>query len=386
MPSQMEIVPAGVIASVRSPSYIVLRDVIERNCRILESVQKRTACRILLALKAFALPAVFPTISQYLAGVCASGAIEARMGREDFGREVHTYSPAFTDANIGEVLKHSDHIVFNSLTQLTKFRDVVAKADHPVSIGLRVNPGHSEVKVALYDPCIPGSRFGLLAKDLEGADLTGVEGLHFHALCEQGADVLVRVLASFEKHFGQYVDRMKWINFGGGHHITKPGYDVDMLCETINAFQLRHPGVTVYLEPGEAVVYDAGLFVATVVDTLHNGMDIAVLDASAETHTPDVIAMPYRPEIIGAGKPGEKPYTYKLGGCSCLAGDFFGEYSFDVPLRAGRRLVFTDMALYSFVKNTTFNGMELPSLYTYGETGLQLVREFGYADFRTRLA
>ena len=377
---------ADIAGSVHTPCYVVLTDWVEENCRKLDSVEKRTGCRILLALKAFALPAVFPAMNKYLCGVCASGVNEARMGSEDFGREVHTYSPAFTEENFPEVVRYSDHIVFNSVAQWTKFRDSAAQADHPVSVGLRVNPGHSEVKVALYDPCRPGSRFGVSRKDLDGVDLAGIEGLHFHALCEQGADVLVRVLASFEKQFGDLVDRMKWVNFGGGHHITKPGYDIDLLCETINAFQLRHPGVTVYLEPGEAAVYDAGLFVASVVDILKNGDDIAVLDASAETHTPDVIGMPYRPEIVGAGKPGEKPYPYKLGGCSCLAGDFFGDYAFDVPLRVGRRVIFRDMALYSFVKNTSFNGVELPSIYTYGESGLKLVRKFGYDDFRSKLS
>jgi carboxynorspermidine decarboxylase len=387
MSAQTRIILPEVVATLHTPCYVVLEDVIEENCRVLDTVQRRAGCRILLALKAFALPAVLPTVAKYLHGVCASGAIEARMGREDFGREVHTYSPAFSDENIDAVAQYSDHVVFNSVAQWMKYRERLAKAGHPISMGLRVNPGHSEIKTALYDPCRPGSRFGVSRKDLEGVDLTGLEGLHFHALCEQGADVLARVLASFEKHFGDLVDRMKWINFGGGHHITKPGYDVDMLCETINAFQLRHPGVIVYLEPGEAVVYDAGLFVASVVDIIKNGSDIAILNASAETHTPDVIAMPYRPAIVDAGKPGEKAFTYRLGGCSCLAGDFFGEYSFDRQLRVGRRVTFTDMALYSFVKNTTFNGVELPSIYTYGETGgLKLIREFGYNDFRTRLA
>ena len=376
-----------VIASLRTPSYVVLMDVIEANCRLLDSVQQRTGCRILLASKAFSLPAAFPLIRTYLHGVCASGAFEARMGREDFGREVHTYSPAFTDANIGRVIEYSDHIVFNSLAQWHMFRSRVATAGHPISVGLRLNPGHSEVENPLYDPCRAGSRFGLNPADLDGADLTGIDGLHFHALCEQGADVLARVLESFVERYAQYIPSMKWVNFGGGHHITKSGYDVDLLCETISSFQRRFPNVQVYLEPGEAVVYDAGLFVASVVDVVHNGVDIAVLDASAETHTPDVLAMPYRPGIIGAGKAGEKAHTYRLGGCSCLSGDFFGEYAFDHPLKAGDRLAFTDMALYSFVKNTTFNGVELPSIYTYGrEAGLKLVREFGYEDFKGRLS
>jgi carboxynorspermidine decarboxylase len=379
------------ISGVRTPAYVVLMDRVEANCRLLATVRRRTGCKILLAQKAFSLPAAYPLIARYLDGVCASGACEARLGRECFqpNGEVHTYSPAFTGENIGEVIRYSDHIVFNSLSQWRLFREKVAAVDHPLSVGLRVNPGHSEVKVALYDPCRVGSRFGVSRKDLEGVDLSGIDGLHFHALCEQGADVLARVLESFERNFGDIVDAqgIQWVNFGGGHHITKHGYDLDLLCATIDQFQRRHPKVQVYLEPGEAVVYDAGLFVASVVDLVENGVKIAILDASAETHTPDVLAMPYRPEVVGAGLPGEKAHTYRLGGCSCLAGDFFGEYSFGEPLKIGDRVTFSDMALYSFVKNTTFNGVALPSIYTYGkEQGLKLVREFGYKDFYGRLA
>jgi carboxynorspermidine decarboxylase len=374
---------------VRTPAYVVLMDRVEANCRVLDTVRRRTGCKILLAQKAFSLPAAYPAIAKHLDGVCASGVNEARMGFEDFRGEVHTYSPAFTDEVFDEVLRYSDHIVFNSLRQWRHFRRRVASAGHPVSVGLRVNPGYSEVKVAMYDPCRPGSRFGVSRAELEGADLEGVEGLHFHALCEQGAGVLARVLESFERNFGDIVELIgaKWVNFGGGHHITKPGYDLALLSETIDKFQRRHPRAQVYLEPGEAVVYDAGLFVASVVDIVENGVQIAILDASAETHTPDVLAMPYRPEIIGAGAAGEKAHTYRLGGCSCLAGDFFGEYSFDEPLKIGDRVIFTDMALYSFVKNTTFNGVELPSIYTHSEAaGLKLVRKFGYGDFRGRLS
>lgn len=377
------------VRELRAPAYLVLMDRVEANCRLLRSVSERTGCRVLLAQKAFSLPAAYPLIARYLDGVCASGVNEARMGREDFAKEVQTYCPAFTDDNFGEVLRHSDKVIFNSLSQWKRFRGRLGESPHPVSAGLRVNPGHSEVENPLYDPCRAGSRFGVLAEDLAREDLTGIEGLHFHALCEQGADVFARVLASFEEKFGAVLARhpFKWLNFGGGHHVTKPGYDVELLVRTLSGFSARHPGVQLYIEPGEAVVYDAGLFVAEVVDLVTNGRDIAILDASAETHTPDVLAMPYRPHILGSGAPGEKPYTYRLGGSSCLAGDFFGEYSFDAPLAVGQRLVFTDMALYSFVKNTTFNGVNLPNLYLHSRArGLELVREFGYADFRGRLA
>ncbi|HNX05712.1 MAG TPA: carboxynorspermidine decarboxylase [Opitutales bacterium] len=381
---------AALMKDVRAPAYVVLLDAVESNCRVLKSVAEKTGCRVILAQKAFSLPAAYPIIAQYLDGVCASGLNEARMGREDFAKEVQTYCPAFTDANFGEILKYSDKVIFNSLSQWHKFKGRLGEAERPVSVGLRVNPGHSEVENPLYDPCRAGSRFGVLREELDGVDLTGIDGLHFHALCEQGADVLERVLESFEEKFGEILksNPITWVNFGGGHHITKPGYDLGLLCRTLSGFSARYPNLQVYVEPGEAVVYNAGYFVAEVVDLLARpGMDIAVLDASAETHTPDVLAMPYRPQIVGSGAAGDKAYTYRLGGSSCLAGDFFGEYSFDHALKIGDRLAFTDMALYSFVKNTTFNGVNLPALYTYSRAaGLALVREFGYDDFRNRLA
>lgn len=376
--------PTEITGSMDTPCYLISRDVIKRNCELLDSVQKRTGAKILLALKAFAMPAVFPLIAEYLHGVCASGPIEAQLGREEFGREVHTYSPAFTDSQFERTVRYSDHIVFNSVSQWQLFRGKIPAGKE---VGLRVNPGYAEVEVDLYNPCIPGSRFGVSPADLEGADLTGIDGLHFHAMCEQNADVLVRVLESFEKRFGHLIPQMKWINFGGGHHITREDYDVELLVKTINAFRKKYNNINVYLEPGEAVVLDAGVFVTSVLDTIYNGMDIAVLDCSAETHMPDVLAMPYRPHLVGAGEPGEKEHTYKLGGISCLAGDFIGSYSFDNKLKRGDRLVFTDMALYSFVKNTTFNGVELPSLVTFEKGGsVEVVRKFGYDDYKGRVS
>jgi len=376
--------PKSVTDRVETPCYLISRDVIKRNCEILDSVQKRTGANILLALKAFAMPAVFPLISEYLHGVCASGPIEAQMGREEFGKEVHTYSPAFKDEQFERTVKFSDHIVFNSIGQWQLFKDKIP--DH-IEVGLRVNPGHAEVEVDLYNPCIPGSRFGINPSDLEDVDLTGIDGLHFHAMCEQNADVLVRVLASFEERFGHLIPQMKWINFGGGHHITRDDYDIELLVETIINFRERYNGVKVYLEPGEAVVLNAGVFVTTVLDTIINGENIAITDCSAETHMPDVLAMPYRPILVGAGEPGKKNHDYKLGGISCLAGDFIGTYSFDKELRRGDRLVFTDMALYSFVKNTTFNGVELPDLTLFDMSGcVEVVRRFGYADYKGRVS
>ncbi len=373
---------------VETPCYLLSEDVISRNCAILDMVQQRTGARILLALKAFALPSLFPLIARTLHGVCASGPIEAQLGREDFGREVHTYSPAFSPGQIERVIRYSDHILFNSISQWHRHRQAIARSGRRIETGLRVNPGHSEVEIELYNPCLPGSRFGVSPADLAGSDLSTLDGLHFHAMCEQNADVLVRILASFEKHYAMYLPQLKWVNFGGGHHITRSDYDIDLLCETITAFRERYNNIQVYLEPGEAVVLDGGVFVSTVLDTIKNGMDIAILDCSAETHLPDVLAMPYRPHIIGAGRPEERPHTCRLGGISCLAGDMIGDYSFAAPLLAGDRLVLTDMALYSFVKNTTFNGVELPSIYSFSrerET-LTLIRKFGYSDYRSRLA
>jgi len=380
--------PLDIIRQVQTPCYLISEDVVRRNCALLDTVQQRTGAKILLALKAFALPALFPLISSYLHGVCASGPIEAQLGREEFGREVHTYAPAYSAAQMERVIRYSDHILFNSISQWQTHRHAIETAKRYIEVGLRVNPGHAEVETDLYNPCLPGSRFGLSPEDLAGADLSGISGLHFHALCEQNADVLVRVLEHFERRFDNYIEEMQWVNFGGGHHITRADYDVDLLCETITDFRRRHHNIPVYLEPGEAVVLNGGVFVTSVLDTIYNGMDIAILDCSAETHMPDVLAMPYRPHIVGSSMAGESMHTYRLGGISCLAGDIVGDYSFNAPLEPGRRLVLTDMALYSFIKNTTFNGVELPAIYTCSleRKAPTLVRSFGYEDYRSRIA
>ncbi|QAR34402.1 carboxynorspermidine decarboxylase [Geovibrio thiophilus] len=378
--------PKEITGRAETPCYLISEDVIRRNCEILDSVQKRTGAKIMLALKAFALPKMFPLISSYLHGVCASGPIEAQLGFEEFKRETHTYSPAFTYAQMERVIKYSDHIVFNSVNQWHLHRDKIKAGGRHIEIGLRVNPGHAEVEVELYNPCLPGSRFGVAPQDLEGVDLTGIDGLHFHAMCEQNSDVLERVLASFEKHFSHLIPQMKWINFGGGHHITRDDYDIELLCRLITDFRKRYNNIQVYLEPGEAVVLNAGVFITSVLDTIYNGMDIAVCDCSAETHMPDVLAMPYRPKLTGEPENGK--YTYRLGGISCLSGDVIGDYHFDAPLKRGDRLVFTDMALYSFVKNTNFNGVELPSIVTFSlEKGtFEVIRKFGYEDYKNRIS
>jgi carboxynorspermidine decarboxylase len=382
--------PPFLTNQVTTPCYLISSEAVRRNCQVLAHVRRQSGAKILLALKAFALPAVFPPIRQYLDGVCASGSVEAQLGREDFGGEVHTYAPAYSARQMTRVIAFSDHILFNSLGQWHRHRSALAQATvsgRRIEIGLRVNPGYSEVAMPLYNPCRPGSRFGLLPEEMRDADLSGISGLHFHALCEQGADVLARVLTRFEEKFSPYLDKMQWVNFGGGHHISRAGYDVELLCRTIKDFRARHDDIQVYLEPGEAVVLNAGVFVTTVLDVLERDPPVAILDSSAETHLPDVLATPYRPHIIGAGEPGELPYTYHLGGISCLAGDVFGDYSFAGPLEPGDRLVMTDMALYSFVKNTTFNGVELPEIYLTDESGRpQSVRRFAFSDYRGRIA
>lgn len=360
---------------------------IERNCAILDQVQQRTGAKILLALKAFALPELFHIIKEKLHGVCASGPIEARLGREQFGREVHTYAPAYSGEQMERVILYSDHILFNSIGQWQRHKNAVARSPRPISVGFRVNPGYSEVETDLYNPCLPGSRFGLQPEDLAEVDFKEIDGLHFHAMCEQNSDVLVRILKRFEERYAHLLDKVKWVNFGGGHHITRKDYDIDLLCDTITDFRKRYQ-VEVYLEPGEAVVLNGGFYITSVLDTMHNGLDIAIVDGSAETHLPDVLAMPYRPEIPGTTAAGEAPYSYRLGGISCLAGDIFGDYGFNQKLQVGDRLVFTDMALYTFVKNTTFNGVELPSLYSYSQrlNELKLIRQFDYHDYLGRLS
>ena len=338
---------------------------------------------------------IFPLLSRAaegsLYGCCASSPDEARLAREHFGGEVHAFAAGYSDEDMHSLLRYADHILFNSFHQWKRFRNLISKANasrpHPIECGIRINPEHSEGAVGIYNPCAPGSRLGVRLKDFEPDTLAGISGLHFHTLCEQGADALARTLDVFEKNFGKYLEGMKWMNFGGGHHITKEGYDMDLLCRCIERVRDRY-GVQVYLEPGEAVALNAGVLVATVLDVIEADMPIAILDTSASAHMPDVLEMPYRPFVVGSGLPNEKGYTCRLAGKSCLAGDVIGEYSFDAPLKAGDRLLFTDMAIYSMVKTTTFNGLRLPSIARWNsETdAVRIVREFSYEDFKMRLS
>lgn len=374
------------LEQVKTPVYITDLKLLKQNTQLLQKIQQETGCKILLAQKAFSMFSAYPYIRDDLAGTTASGIFEAKLGREEFGKEVHVFSPAYKEEDFEELLKIADHIVFNSLHQWKKYRDKVLNYPRRISCGLRVNPEYAEVETDLYNPCIPGSRMGELIGHMNEADFEGLEGIHFHTMCEQNSDVLARTLPHLMEKFDLYLKKCKWVNFGGGHHITREDYDVELLKNCIRTIQDKYQ-VQVYLEPGEAVALNAGWFITEVVDLIENGIQIAILDGSAACHMPDVLEMPYRPHIINSGMPNEKPYTYKLGGNTCLAGDIIGEYSFDHPLQIGEKLVFCDMAIYSMVKNNTFNGIPLPSLALYHEDQtLEIVKEFGYEDFKERLS
>lgn len=374
------------LKQVPTPCYVVDEELIEHNLRILDSVQKRSGCKILLALKGFAMFSLFPLIGRYLHGITASSLDEARLGFEEFGKEVHIFSPGYKAGEFDRILSYADHVIFNSFSQWKFFRSRIPVGSSGKKFGIRVNPEHSEVKTAIYDPCAPFSRLGVTAANFRAEDLAGISGLHFHTLCELNSDSLARTLEVFEDKFGKFLGNMEWVNFGGGHHITRQDYDADLLCSTTAAFSARY-GVQVYLEPGEAVALNTGFLTASVLDIVENGMSIAILDTSAAAHMPDVLEMPYRPEIAGAGKPGEFPFAYRLGGLTCLAGDVIGDYSFPEPLEVGSRIVFMDMAHYSMVKNNTFNGVRLPSIAVRKKGGdIRIIHEFGYEDYRNRLS
>ncbi len=377
-----------ILYGVQTPCYVINEKQLVKNLECLKYVKDTAGCEILLAQKAFSMYALYPLIGKYLSGTTASGLYEARLGAEEMkGRQVHVYSPAYKENELKEIVKYADHIIFNSFTQWNQYKDIVKQADRKISCGLRINPGYSEVKTKLYNPCSEQSRLGIRAGEFEGNTLDGIEGLHFHALCEQGEDVLERILAHAEEVFGSLFGRMKWINFGGGHHITKDGYDITALIKCIKRFREKY-GVEVFLEPGEAIALNAGSLVTQVIDIQPpvQGISNAIVDTSPSCHMPDVLEMPYRPDIVSAGRPGEKPYTYRLGGPTCLAGDIIGEYSFDRPLKCGDRLEFLDMAIYTMVKNNTFNGMPLPDIALLEAGGsIKVLKKFGYEDFKMRL-
>ena len=402
---------AGI--EVETPCYICDLGALRRNLDILARAQERAGCKILLALKGFAMWSVFPIIREYLSGVAASSPSEAMLGREEFcrpaagpgghpgtaesgmrGHEVHAYAPAYSAADIDELVPLVDHMVFNSVAQFQalggRARARAEALGRELSFGLRVNPSHSEVKVPIYDPCAPRSRLGIPPPGLpspSSPELSGISGLHFHTLCELGADALERTLAAVEHHFAEHLKAAQWVNFGGGHHITRPDYDVDLLVALVQRFRERYD-VEVYLEPGEAIAIGTGVLVTTVLDIIDNDGPIAIVDTSATAHMPDVLEMPYRPDIHGAAEPGRLAHTYRLGGLTCLAGDVIGDYAFAAPLHVGERLTLLDMAHYTMVKNTTFNGVRLPSIATYDPESdhLEVVRRFAYEDYKGRLS
>ncbi|HCR43558.1 MAG TPA: carboxynorspermidine decarboxylase [Ruminococcaceae bacterium] len=369
-----------------TPCYVVDEHLLKDNLKILKYVEDEAGCKILLAQKAFSMFSLYPLIGRYLCGAASSSLFEARLAYEEMGKEVHIYSPAYREDEFDGITRYCDHIVFNSFAQWEKFKPKIAGSSEKISCGLRVNPEYSEIQTEIYNPCAAGSRLGITARNFSGNGMGGIEGLHFHTMCEQGADVLERTVRVFDDKFGMYLKNMKWVNFGGGQHITKKGYCLKKLINSVKYIKEKY-GVDVYLEPGEAVALNTGFLVSTVLDITENsGIETAVLDASAACHMPDVLEMPYRPEIIGAGKPGEYAHTYRLGGPTCLAGDIIGSYSFKHKLNSGDRLVFCDMAHYTMVKNNTFNGENLPAIVLHGSGGFHVIRKFGYDDFKTRLS
>lgn len=369
---------------MKTPYYVIDEALLEKNLKILQYVKEQTGCKILLAQKCFSMFSTYPLIRQYLDGTTASGLFEAKLGYEEMKKENHVYSAAYRDDEIEEIIEICDHIVFNSFYQWQKYKDLAMKKNK--SCGIRINPECStQIGHAIYDPCSAYSRMGVTIKNFREDLLTGIEGLHFHTLCEQNSDDLVTTIKAVEAKFGKYLGQMKWLNFGGGHHITRADYDLDTLIKVINEIKEKYQ-VEVYLEPGEAVALNAGFLVSSVLDIIDNGMSIAIMDTSAACHMPDVLEMPYRPDIIHSAKPQEKKYTYRLGGPTCLAGDIIGDYSFDEPLTIGQQLWFKDMAIYSMVKNNTFNGMNLPSIVLKRDNQFILVKEFGYLDFKNRLS
>jgi len=371
---------------VPSPCYVVDERLLQKNLETLNYVQERTGAKILLALKGFSMHSVFPLVSKYLTGVTSSSLFEARLGYEKMGKEVHSYAPAYVDSEFDELMSYTDHIVFNSFAQWDRFKDKVRNADKKIDVGIRINPEYSEIETELYNPCAPYSRFGVTLDNFDANRLDEIDGLHFHTMCEQNSDTLKRTLKIVDEKFGEHIKKVKWLNLGGGHHITRPDYDIETLIECILYLKEKYD-VEVYLEPGEAIALNTGYLVSTVLDVMKNGMDIAILDTSATCHMPDVLEMPYRPNIIGAGLPGENEYTYRLGGMTCLSGDVIGDYSFKEPLKPGDKIVFCDMAHYTMVKNHMFNGVNLPSIASFNEEeGLKVVRQFKFEDYSNRLS
>lgn len=374
-----------ILKNAPTPAYVIDEKKIRENLSILKSVEEKSGAKILLAQKAFSAFSLYPMIAEYVSGTACSGLYEARLGFENMGKENHVFSAAYREDEIDEIISYCGHIILNSKNQLYKYRDKILSAGK--KIGLRINPecstqeGHE-----IYDPCSPKSRLGITLKNFAEIDLTGVSGIHFHTLCEQNSDDLEKTLNAIEEKFGKYLYDMQWINFGGGHHITREDYDIEKLLLCIKRIKEKY-NLEVFIEPGEAFALNAGYLVTTVLDITENDMPIAILDTSAACHMPDVLEMPYRPPLYMSGENGEKKYSYRLGSQTCLAGDVIGEYSFNEPLSVGDKLIFMDMAIYSMVKNNTFNGMPLPDIAILRENGeYEIIKRFSYNDFKERLS
>ena len=382
--------------TIKTPAYVVDEKKLRENLECLHRVEEETGCHILLAQKAFSMYSTYPMISQHLKGTTASGLYEAKLGREEFEGEVHVYSPAYTEKDMNELVQICDHIVFNSPKQWQKFKGIVEKSDRKISCGIRCNPEYSEIETDIYNPCFKNSRLGTTLDNFDDSLIDGIDGLHFHTMCEQGSDVLKRTIPHIEEKFGKYLYNMKWINLGGGHHITRDDYDIKRLEKCINHVKKTY-NVDVYVEPGEAVALNAGYLVTTVLDKVENGITTLILDASAACHMPDVLEMPYVPPLRDAvklddinadiwEKPADGRFRYRLSSYTCLAGDITGDYEFDSEVNAGDRLVFEDMAIYSMVKNNTFNGMPLPDIWIrHTDRTMQQLTLFNYTDFKERL-
>ena len=374
-----------IITNLPTPCWLLSEKQLESNLKLLKYIKDKSGAKILLALKGYALYQSFDLISKYLDGCCASGLHEALLAREEFKKEVHTYSPAFKEEDLVHIAPISNHIVFNSVPQYQQYAKKAKNINPDISLGLRVNPEFSHAPKEIYNPCGLYSRLGTTLVNFDITKLEGIEGLHFHALCEQGSDALEDVLKHFEDKFKDYIPQMKWINFGGGHHITKKGYDIEKLISLIQTFKAKYD-IEVYLEPGEAIGWQTGVLITSVLDIVHNGIDIAILDTSAEAHMPDTIIMPYRADVLGGSQAGEKAYTYRLAGNTCLAGDIMGDYSFDKPLNIGDKIIFEDQIHYTMVKATTFNGIKLPSIAIERlNNDIEIVKSFGYKEFKNRL-
>ena len=370
---------------IPSPCYVCDEAKLEQNLQLMQHVQNKAGVDIILALKGFSMWSTFPLVKQYLKGATASAVWEAKLANYEMGGEVHCYSPAYKQKDMDQLLDLVHHLSFNSMNQWNQFKEQVMQSS--VSAGLRVNPENQEADTPLYDPCAPGSRLGILASQLEGQDLTGIDGFHVHNLCECDSFATERTLHAIEKKFAKYLPTLKWLNLGGGHLMTKEGYDVEHLINALTVFKEKYPNLRIIMEPGSAVAWQAGPLVCEVVDIVENEQKILILDISATAHMPDVLEMPYRPKITGAGMPNEKAFTYKIGGNSCLAGDVIEEYSFDHEVKPGERLIFEDMLHYTMVKTTFFNGVEHPGIGILRKDGtFDLVKEFTYEEFKARLS